>query len=493
MELKEGAKPLHREHYLVNGFAGLLRRNWRTSSAAVAMCTDALIVSAAFVLASILTERGLLIQDVLYSHRNLILFSLLAFLGFYTALGLYRTIATMPLNRQLFIAARGYVYGIAVILSALFLKQNLFYSRGFLLVYFMLIPGLYLITWIALRRLAERLGRSGFGRWNTLVIGPDGELRTLLDRLEDHPELGYDVAQTIATPPRNNGSNLVHVERRAVEEALGAHPIQLIVFSSSQLNGSFDELEDLCRTSRIPMRVVSLESDTLVYKARLHDLAGIPLFSPARQKIDFLKRVAKRAFDIAGSILALLLLSPLFLLVAAATKLESRGPVFFKQKRALSDHTQPFQFYKFRSMHHLADEQKTNLFHRNESNGALFKMKNDPRLTKIGRIIRRYSIDELPQLLNVLRGDMSLVGPRPLPVDDFRRLQEEDHLGGYYRHRANSKPGMTGLWQISGRSDLGFREMVLLDLYYIENQTILFDLEILAQTVPVVLFGKGAY
>jgi lipopolysaccharide/colanic/teichoic acid biosynthesis glycosyltransferase len=111
----------------------------------------------------------------------------------------------------------------------------------------------------------------------------------------------------------------------------------------------------------------------------------------------------------------------------------------------------------------------------------------------VGRLIRKFSIDELPQLFNVLNGDMSLVGPRPLPVGDFKRMAEEDHMGGYYRHRANAKPGMTGLWQISGRSELGFREMVLLDLYYIENQTILFDIEILAETIPVVIFGRGAY
>jgi lipopolysaccharide/colanic/teichoic acid biosynthesis glycosyltransferase len=144
-------------------------------------------------------------------------------------------------------------------------------------------------------------------------------------------------------------------------------------------------------------------------------------------------------------------------------------------------------------MYHEADEEKEHLLERNESTGALFKIKNDPRLTHVGKILRRLSIDELPQLFNVIKGDMSLVGPRPLPTDDFELLEEEDHMGGYFRHRDRAKPGITGLWQTSGRSDLGFREMVLLDLYYIEHQTILFDLEILLQTIPAVLFGKGAY
>jgi lipopolysaccharide/colanic/teichoic acid biosynthesis glycosyltransferase len=150
-----------------------------------------------------------------------------------------------------------------------------------------------------------------------------------------------------------------------------------------------------------------------------------------------------------------------------------------------------FDIYKFRSMTHEAERSKASL--RNESNGALFKVRQDPRVTRVGRIIRRYSIDELPQLINIFKGDMSLVGPRPLPVEDFMHLSEEDKMGTLYHHRSAMKPGLTGLWQISGRSDLGFREMLLLDIYYIENHTHLFDLEILLRTIPAVLFARGAY
>jgi lipopolysaccharide/colanic/teichoic acid biosynthesis glycosyltransferase len=148
---------------------------------------------------------------------------------------------------------------------------------------------------------------------------------------------------------------------------------------------------------------------------------------------------------------------------------------------------------KFRSMIDNADQMKEELLEHNDSDGALFKMKNDPRTTRVGRIIRKLSIDELPQLFNVLKGDMSLVGPRPLPLLDFEKVDETDEFWETIQDRGAVKPGMTGLWQVSGRSDVKFREMILLDLYYVENHSLLFDLEIMFETIPVVLFGKGAY
>jgi lipopolysaccharide/colanic/teichoic acid biosynthesis glycosyltransferase len=136
---------------------------------------------------------------------------------------------------------------------------------------------------------------------------------------------------------------------------------------------------------------------------------------------------------------------------------------------------------------------KESLFEMNESEGALFKIKNDPRITKVGKIIRKFSIDELPQFINVLKGEMSIVGPRPLPVEDLEKVEETKEFWKSIKDREKVKPGITGLWQISGRSKVGFRDMIWLDLYYVENQSLLFDLEIIFATIPVVLFGKGAY
>jgi lipopolysaccharide/colanic/teichoic acid biosynthesis glycosyltransferase len=225
----------------------------------------------------------------------------------------------------------------------------------------------------------------------------------------------------------------------------------------------------------------------------VNDIAGIPLYSPPRTRIHRLRAAAKRAFDVIGSTMLILLLSPALIFAAVAVYLESGWPIIFKQRRSSKKGGREFFFYKFRSMVKNADEMKDSLSQRNESDGALFKMKKDPRTTSVGSFIRRFSIDELPQLFNVLKGDMSLVGPRPLPVQDFDKLDASVHLWMQLKGRDSVKPGITGLWQICGRSAVGFREMVLLDFYYIENQSIFLDLEILFATIPVVLFGKGAY
>ncbi|MCA1719393.1 MAG: exopolysaccharide biosynthesis polyprenyl glycosylphosphotransferase, partial [Actinobacteria bacterium] len=194
----------------------------------------------------------------------------------------------------------------------------------------------------------------------------------------------------------------------------------------------------------------------------------------------------KRLLDVTGSLLGLILLSPLLLPVALAVKLTSPGPVLFRQKRIGADE-KVFICYMFRSMYEDAEARQEELEAMNEADGAVFKIKNDPRITPVGRFIRRWSIDELPQLINVLKGEMSLVGPRPLPVRDFERMSE------MHKERLAAVPGMSGYWQISGRSNLSFEDMVRLDLYYIENWSLSFDVKIILKTLGAVLKREGAY
>ena len=195
----------------------------------------------------------------------------------------------------------------------------------------------------------------------------------------------------------------------------------------------------------------------------------------------------KRGFDMVVSILMLVLLSPLFALTALCITAESKGPVFYSQTR-VGANGRDFMFYKFRSMIVGANDMKAGLMKDNESkDGVLFKMKQDPRVTRVGRFIRKYSIDELPQLLNVLIGDMSLVGPRPATTDEVAQYTLEQ------RKRLHAMPGITCIWQVSGRSEIPFEKQVQLDIEYIKSTSILNDIIILLKTIPAVLAGKGAY
>lgn len=197
--------------------------------------------------------------------------------------------------------------------------------------------------------------------------------------------------------------------------------------------------------------------------------------------------ITKRIIDIFGSVFGLILLSPVFLIVSLLIKMEDpKGRVFFKQLR-VGKNEQKFYIYKFRSMVSNAEQLLYELLDKNETTGAMFKMKDDPRVTKIGHFIRRTSIDELPQLINVLKGEMSLVGPRPpLP-------REVEEYTDYHKQRLLVEPGCTGLWQVSGRSNVGFEEMVRMDLNYIQNRSLAYDTKIIFKTIAVLFRSKGAF
>nr|WP_259763029.1 sugar transferase [Pediococcus pentosaceus] len=210
------------------------------------------------------------------------------------------------------------------------------------------------------------------------------------------------------------------------------------------------------------------------------------LIDEQAQNQRYVYRLFKRMLDIIASVIGLIMLSPVFLIVSLAIKAEDRGPIFYSQVR-LGKGQRPFKMYKFRSMIVDADKKLEKLLKQNEVEGAMFKMKEDPRITKVGRFIRKHSLDELPQLINVLRGDMSLVGPRP-PLE-----REVSDYSEYDKQRLIVKPGCTGFWQVTARNDVDFEGMVNLDLEYIERSSILFDIGILFRTVAIVFKPNGAY
>ena len=480
------------EESMIDSLRSWIRRNWRTTSALISFLIDVATLTIAFFIAA----QNALPNDSLWiifiSHKKLLAFVLIIFPAAFTFMGIYRRASYSNLRSQIVSAAKGFVLGTAVLLSALYFSGNIWYTRSFVFNFLVLFAFSYIAVWFVAQAWFSMMREAGYGRSRTLVIGDRAGLKPILERIDAYPQLGYDVVDKMVLTGKKTAGTL-RLNFRQVKEIVTGSKIQLIVLSTTHLDGAFEKLEELCEAKDVSLRVLSEQSDDLFHGAKLHDFAGIPIYDPPRQRIEIVKRISKRAFDIIVGSIVLLILSPVFLVIAILIKLESRGPLFFKQERALVDKAEPFHFYKFRSMRADADTLKVTLKSRNESNGALFKMKEDPRITKVGRIIRRFSLDELPQLFNVLKGEMSLVGPRPLPIDDYKWLKKSDHMGGYFRLRSKAKPGMTGLWQISGRSNLGFREMVLLDLYYIENQTIMFDLEILGRTIPAVFFGRGAY
>ncbi|MFZ1752140.1 MAG: sugar transferase, partial [Caldilineaceae bacterium] len=218
----------------------------------------------------------------------------------------------------------------------------------------------------------------------------------------------------------------------------------------------------------------------------MEELNGIPLISSRQVSITGWNRLVKRTVDLVISAVALTFTLPFTLLIGLAIRLDSPGPVLYTQAR-IGKEGKPFRVYKFRSMIAGAESLREQMARLNESTGPLFKIRDDPRATRVGTFLRRYSLDELPQLLNVLRGEMSLIGPRPNLPEEVAAYSE------WHKKRLSVSPGMTGLWQVSGRSDLTFDEMVLLDIYYAENWCMSMDLTILMRTLPAVLLKRGAY
>ncbi len=242
----------------------------------------------------------------------------------------------------------------------------------------------------------------------------------------------------------------------------------------------------LCEQHGIMMRFASDIFNLKIARSRAADLDGDPHITAYSGSLDGWPILMKRALDMVVSFSLLVLLAPLFAIVALVIKIESEGPAFFRQER-IGINKRRFLIYKFRTMVPNADKMLAELEKLNEVSGPVFKIKNDPRRTRIGGFLRRTSIDELPQLLNVLKGDMSLVGPRPLPVRDYEGFNED-----WQRRRFSIRPGITCLWQVNGRSSISFEKWMQLDLQYMDEWSFWLDLKILARTVPAVLKGSGA-
>jgi exopolysaccharide biosynthesis polyprenyl glycosylphosphotransferase len=368
-----------------------------------------------------------------------------------------------------------------------YLRRNTFHPRSFfmslLLVNVFLCPIFRTLMAKALHNIRRRWR---IDTWRTILLGSDAEadfLWRLVDTVHPH---GIEIVGRLEW---NEGVPF-HAFLQTVRESVARNQADMIVSAEKEMSvAQIMELLELAGDCRIPLKVLSHQLDIVVNQAGIEAdiIHGLPLVHYPAPSPNAWRRRVRRAVDLAAAAPASLALLPLAALIGAAIKLTSRGPVFFIQERIGVDRT-PFRMFKFRTMRIGADEQQAVMEEMNESADGLFKIRHDPRVTPIGKLLRHTSLDELPQLINVLRGEMTLVGPRPLPRRDFENYYETWH---YSRHEG--LPGLTCLWQISGRSDLGFHHMCILDVYYLRNQSLILDIQILLRTVLVVLFGRGAY
>ena len=335
------------------------------------------------------------------------------------------------------------------------------------------------------------LHRASELRQRTLILGSGVVAGQVVKKLRDNGQFGLVPVGIVDDEVHNVGTpDLPWLGRfEDLDTIIEAQQIDRVFIAFSRV--SHEELLEsirACRDAGVAIDVVPRLFEFLDGVQALDQVGGLPVLSIGTASLTSISMGAKRALDLIGSLLAISLFSPLMVAIAIAIKLESRGPVLFRQPRAGRRRTS-FQLIKFRSMYVDADRRKRDLDDLNEAgDGVMFKIRQDPRVTRVGRFIRRYSLDELPQLFNVLKGEMSLVGPRPLIFPETDALEEQWHL-----RRLELRPGLTGPWQIYGRSQSPFQEMVRFDYQYVAGWSLARDVEILLATLPAVLSGRGAY
>jgi exopolysaccharide biosynthesis polyprenyl glycosylphosphotransferase len=330
------------------------------------------------------------------------------------------------------------------------------------------------------------LAQAGYER-RAVLVGSGKHIDEVAQALANRSRTRVDVAGYISLSPRpENGlrslGQLVDLPNILVRER-----IQEVIIADPEFpQDKAVELVDLCHRRGVTVQVAPSTMEILIDRAEFVPGETVPLFKlrpPVFEGIDY---ALKRTFDLVISIVLLLVLAPVLLAIAIAVKLTSSGPVIYRSARP-GMAGRPFDCFKFRTMREHSEQIQSDLESLNEQTGALFKIRQDPRLTAVGRFLRRFSLDEVPQLVNVVRGEMSLVGPRPLPMRDFHRLEE------WHKKRYLVLPGITGLWQVSGRSELDFDDLVRLDFLYLERWSIMLDLSILLKTIPAVLSRRGAF
>ena len=465
--------------------------------------TDVFVLFASFVTSMYLLRRdpGMGVIEFTNAAQNLILifFSVsVVFIVVFYYNGLYRLNIILTRASHLTHILKALYYGaLNIVLVSILIESSKVIDSRLLIFLFMFIalPSLYIIRTELMRRLYILFSTTGFRR-NILIVGEGKSGKLLATKLMYENPIGLEVVGFV-DDEKEVGEEIVNEVKvlgklKDIEGLINRYHIdELIVALDNRNQVEILEVVDYCRQFNVSVRITSELFDVVAEKVSTEKYADIPVIDVTSHYNNTITITLKRIFDIILSLLALVVFSPVMLLITIAVKFSSPGPVLFKQAR-IGKNGKEFPFYKFRSMTVLQGEEDEDRrkqmldFMKNENSDAGQKIINESRITWIGKIIRKTSLDELPQLLNVLKGDMSLVGPRPCLPYEYENYDE------WQKRRVQVIPGCTGVWQVWGRSSVSFKESVVLDLYYINNMSPWFDFQIMLQTLPVILTGRGA-
>ncbi|MBF0504287.1 MAG: sugar transferase [Candidatus Omnitrophica bacterium] len=394
--------------------------------------------------------------------------------------GLYQTRREMFESLEIWQVIKSVALSTLVAIVLVYLLKIQDFPRG-ILIFSAAALSVLLSVWRVLKKLLVNfLVEHGYNNFNAVIIGA-GKIGVLLaDEIKKQPALGIKVIGFLDDEKEGLLGKLKDFESIAQREFI--RQIFITIHPDYQV---FIKLLETARELNIAVRVVPQGYEYIAQDFIKYNIGIVPILEYSDIDVNY-RQKGKRIFDFLVSLLLMILLLPFFILLMILIKLDSPGPVFYNSKR-YGHNARMFSMYKFRSMVINADELLGQLKDKNEVDGPIFKIKRDPRTTPMGTFLRRYSLDELPQIFNVLKGDMSLVGPRPFPIaqvekEDLRQLR-----------RLGIRPGITGLWQIKGRSDVSFDKLLRWDIWYINNWSFWLDLYILFKTFPVVIKGKGAY
>jgi exopolysaccharide biosynthesis polyprenyl glycosylphosphotransferase len=436
-----------------------------------------------------------LLFEVRFKASNLLLFVLLmvAWHAICAAFGLYRSRRLATFRAELLEVVEATTVGSLVALAVAWRIVAEFHALRFFVSFWLLSSALTALARLTMGYVLQRFRLRGRNLRNLLIVGTNARALRFVELLERKRTLGYQIKGFVDEDWR--GIDAFHRTGRPLVARLGdfgrylrEHVVDEVVIALpvSSHYGQFHQILSACEEQGVLVHMLPDFFDVKHARLRLEVVEDQPVISLRTGAMEGWPVLVKQALDITLAFVLLVSLAPLLAVVAVLIKLTSPGPVLFVQDR-VGLHKRPFRFLKFRTMVHGAEQQQQALAALNEASGPVFKIRKDPRITSIGWLLRRTSIDELLQLINVLFGDMSLVGPRPLPLRDYEAFDADWH-----RRRFSVRPGMTCLWQVGGRSSIPFDRWMQLDMQYIDEWSLWLDLKILASTVPAVLTGRGA-